>query len=166
MLRIAKLTEDATIPTRKHPNDAGVDLYSSVDIIIHPHSSRVVNTGITMDLTFRNKYPNIPTTVAFVGLVWPKSRNDHLIGGGVVDQDYQGEILVKVFNTSNEDYVIRKGDAIAQLIIQNVVVPEVIEVSKDEVHPSKTARGESGGIVEQISLFGEDVEDWDTYDEN
>jgi len=143
-MRVAKLFPDAILPTRKHPMDAGVDLYAYIpekdtQFSILSGGSAVIRTGITV---------SIPLGMA--GYIWPKSRNDHLIGGGVVDQEYTGEILVKIINTSKFPMYVNHGDAIAQLVLCHTYSSSVEEVAIDQVHPNVTTRGATGGIVTQV----------------
>ena len=140
-LRIARLRPDAILPTRKHPADAGLALYAVEAVTLAPHAFGIVPTGITID---------IPDGV--VGLVKPKGRSNHLLGAGVVDAGYQGEILVKVLNPFDHPLEFRPGDALGQLILLPVLTPAVEEVSLEEIHPAASSRGGSGGIVDQHSV--------------
>jgi dUTP pyrophosphatase len=137
-LRIAKLRPDAYLPTRKHPADAGLDLYAVEAVTLAPHAVGIVPTGITIE---------IPS--GLVGLVKPKGRSNHLLGAGVVDAGYQGEILVKVVNPSSQPLTFQPGDAVGQLILLPVFTPAVEEVSAEEIHPQASSRGGAGGIVDQ-----------------
>jgi dUTP pyrophosphatase len=137
-IRIARLRSGAVLPSRKHPQDAGLDLYAAEESMIPPHASAIVPSGVTVEIP-----------AGFVGLVKPKGRNDHLIGAGVVDAGYQGEILVKLVNPSDRQLRIHSGDAIAQLLIVPIETPEVEEVSPAEIHSQASSRGASGGIVDQ-----------------
>ncbi len=137
-IRIARLRPGAVLPTRKHPQDAGLDLYAAEETTLPPHSAAIVPTGVTIE---------IPP--GYVGLVKPKGRSDHLLGAGVVDAGYQGEILVKVVNPFARELVIHAGEAVGQILILPVLTPAVEEVSADEIHASGSARGASGGIVDQ-----------------
>jgi dUTP pyrophosphatase len=137
-LRIARLRPDARIPTRKHPADAGIDLYAVEAVTLAPHAVGIVPTGITIEIP-----------AGQVGLVKPKGRSDHLLGAGVVDAGYQGEILVKVVNPSSQPLAFQPGDAVGQLVLLPVLTPAVEEVSPGEIHHQATSRGGTGGIVEQ-----------------
>jgi dUTP pyrophosphatase len=137
-IKIAKLDSNAIIPTRKHPADAGLDIYANQSTVIPAHSFAIISTGITVEID-----------QGFVGILKPKGRNNHLLGAGVVDAGYQGEILVKVTNISSKPLGIEPGDAIAQLLILPIYTPEVIEVSKEEIHFTDSKRGGTGGIVDQ-----------------
>ena len=139
-LKIAKLVPNATVPTRKHPEDAGIDLYASENLIIPPLSQRIVSTGVTIELP-----------AGTVGLLKPKGRSNHLLGAGVVDAGYQGEILIKVFNPINEELKIKAGDAIGQLLVIPILTPVVSEVDLSEIHKDNSQRGSTGGIVTQYT---------------
>ena len=133
-LKVKRIEEEAKTTTRKHINDAGMDVYALEEVIIPPHTVQVVKTGVTVD------FPD--NTVAFV---WPKSRSDFLIGAGVIDCGYQGEILVKVANISHEYLTIEKHQGLAQIVIVPVICPPVEEVS--EIHQKESERGATGGIA-------------------
>ena len=142
-MKVARMYTTAVLPTREHPTDAGIDLYvdcmrEDLKVVIPPHSFGIVHTGITVEIE-----------EGYVGLVWPKGSSNYLIGGGVVDSAYQGEILVKVFNILPNNLIFKHGDPVAQLLIQPVVVTPVEEVSYKEIHKVKSERGDTGGIVEQ-----------------
>lgn len=134
-LRFARLVPEAVAPSRKHPTDAGVDVHSSEDVRIPPFSYRVVHTGVTFE---------VPAGTMLE--IRPKGRNNHLIGAGVVDAGYQGEILVKVVNYSWRVLKIRKGEAIAQLVQLPVICEPVVEVPVEVIHCEHSARGAEGGI--------------------
>ena len=139
-IRVAQIKTNATLPTRKHASDAGLDIYANADFVIPPHSTSIITTGITVEIE-----------PGFVGLLKPKGRNNHLLGAGVVDAGYQGEILVKVVNYGAEPMLIKPGDAIGQLLILPIFTPEVVEVPPGEIHTNNSSRGNTGGIVDQFS---------------
>ena len=134
-LKFARLTPQAVAPTRKHPADAGVDVYASEDVRIPPFSCRVVPTGVTCE---------VPQGTLLQ--VWPKSRHDHLVGAGVIDAGYQGEIKIKVVNYSWKPLRIRRGDAIAQLVQLPVICEALEELPLGEINQVRSERGGSGGI--------------------
>ena len=134
-LNFARLQPDALAPTRKHPQDAGADVYSLKDLILWPFSYCNVHTGITME---------IPE--GYMLLVRPKGRNNHLVGAGVIDAGYQGEIVIKVVNYSWKPMRIHKGMAVAQVIQIPVICEPVIERPLNEIHAQTSERGASGGI--------------------
>lgn len=139
MLRLSKTKEDAVLPTRKHSNDAGLDLYSYGNHLIRENEIKIIPTAIKIAL---------PKDC--VGLIWPKSRSNYLIGGGVVDEGYQGEILVKIINLSGEDIYISHGEAIAQFLIQPCYTPAVEEVVEKDLFTEESTRGFTGGMVTEF----------------
>jgi len=130
-----RLLPDAIEPTRKFPDDAGADVYAHGDYIIHAHTFKIVRTGVIV--VTPNKY---------MCLIKPKGKSNYLIGAGVVDTGYAGEILVKIFNVLNEDIIIRHGEPVAQLIFVRIATPEFLYNDKVEID---SVRGATGGIVTQ-----------------
>jgi dUTP pyrophosphatase len=135
---VARLRPDAYLPTRKHPEDAGLDFYAVDPVTVGPFSISIVPTGITVE---------IPPGMA--GLLKPKGSSNHLVGAGVVDAGYQGEILIKVANPTTDPIEFKPGDPIGQMVLLPVVTPQVEETSLDEIHSRRSARSGSGGIVDQ-----------------
>ena len=136
-VRLKKLREDAIIPAYGTEFAAGADLYACMDkdITVNPGCTEFIHTGIALE---------IPT--GLVGLIYARSGMACKRGlapankVGVIDSDYRGEIMVALYNQSNETKVITSGDRIAQIIIQPVTQFEFNEV--DEL--SDTTRGEGG----------------------
>ena len=135
-IKAAKLREDAILPTRKHPDDAGIDFYSVESVWIQPNNFKIVKTGITVE---------IPK--GYVGLMKPKSRSNFLLGAGVIDAGYQGETQIKVANVGLGTLAIAYGDAIAQMLIVPVETPAVEEVPLSGIHQEASERGATGGIL-------------------
>jgi len=134
-LKFSLLTKTAVAPQRKHPEDAGVDVYADENVVVPPFSYHVVHTGVTFD---------VPAGTMLE--IRPKGRNNHLIGAGIVDAGYQGEILVKVVNYSWKPLRIRHGDAIAQLVQLPVICDPVEEIPLEKIHSQPSERGAGGGI--------------------
>jgi len=138
-MKVKKLYPDAILPTRAHASDAGLDLYSYIDNIIHPGEVRRVHTGISVQ---------IPE--GYVGLIWPRSglaiKNNIDVMGGVIDAGYRGEIVVLLINHSlDEPFQINYGDKIAQLLIQSVELLDVEEVgSLDDADRGDKGFGSTG----------------------
>lgn len=140
-IRVKKLHPDAIVPAFAHPGDAGMDLYSIEDVVLRPGERRSVGTGISM------AFPD-----GYVGLVWDKGGPSHKFGiktlGGVVDAGYRGEYLIGLVNLSREDFVIKKGQKIAQLLIQKVERPDIAVVDElDETSRGTGGFGSTGGII-------------------
>lgn len=134
-MKFARLTQSAKLPERKHPTDAGVDVYADEAVRVPPFSYRVVHTGVTAE---------VPEGTVLQ--VWPKGRNNHLAGSGIVDAGYQGEIMIKVVNYSWKVLTIKRGDAIAQLVHLPVMCEPVVELPLDKIHRARSQRGGEGGI--------------------
>lgn len=136
MFVYAKYHSDVKDPVRKHSTDAGVDIFSNEDVTIWPFSMGVVGTGITAVVE--------PGTAL---LVWPKSGGNHIVGAGVVDAGYQGEIKVKILNYRPWPIRIRWGDPVAQLVKVKIFADKLRERNLWDIHSTSTERGESGGIL-------------------
>ena len=163
-MKVAKLYPYAKLPTRKNPTDAGLDLYAYLPsgilrcgyLVMH-----IVNTGITVE---------IPK--GYFGWITNKSKSNYLIGGGIIDEGYQGELLVKIVNPTHELILLQNGQALAQLLILPCKILDIEEVPLSEIHKQVSDRGNSGGIVFQttnvfpivgdstIFPIGNDVIDW------
>lgn len=146
-MKVAKLYQDAVVPKRKYSKDAGLDLYAYLDdmdeYVVHPGDITTFRTGVTVE---------IPK--GYFGWVANKSSKDWLIGGGIIDETYQGEILVKVINVTDDILHFYHGDALGQLLIIPCITPEVELVDIKDIHKDKTDRGGDGGIVRQMRLIG------------
>ena len=122
-------------PIYAKPGDAGADLRSTQDAVIAAGARMLLPTGVSIAL------PD-----GYVGLVHPRSglAAKHgitvLNAPGTVDAGYRGEILVTLLNTSSEDFEVKRGDRIAQLVIQRFEKAKFIVV--DELPESD--RGETG----------------------
>jgi dUTP pyrophosphatase len=135
-LPVRKLKEGATLPTRAHEGDAGLDLCACEAAHIGPGERWGVATGIAVE---------IPDGHA--GLVLPRSGLARVHGitlvnsPGLIDAGYRGEIRVLLVNTDPAETVrIESGARIAQLVVAPVATPEPIEATAI----SDTARGGGG----------------------
>lgn len=137
-LRYARLDPSVKPPARKHSNDAGVDVYANETVIIPAFSAARVSTGLTFEIR-----------AEFMLLAKPKSGSDFLLGAGVIDPGYQGEILIKVVNYTPNPLVIQKGDPLAQLVQVAISTDALEEVRLEEIHPQTSERGADGGITRQ-----------------
>lgn len=121
ILKVKKVKPDAVIPNSAYHGDAGLDLYSAENKLIGSHERETIETGIAIE---------IPE--GFVGLIWDRSSLPAKFGlttlAGVIDSGYRGEIRIVMYNTSETTYQIRKNDKIAQLLIQEIASPKILEV--------------------------------------
>jgi dUTP pyrophosphatase len=135
-IKINKITQQATKPTRANNTDAGYDLYASVDGRIAGKQREVVNTGI-----------QIAIPEGHYGRIAPRSglavKHGIDVLAGVVDSGYRGEVGVVLQNLGLMDFEYREGDRIAQLIIEKCHDVEWEEVESEEDLVS-SERGEGG----------------------
>lgn len=126
------LDDGAYMPTRAHSMDAGLDLYSPVDVMIMPRANAVIDTGVHVELPLGS-----------VGFLKSKSGlnvKHGILGEGVIDAGYTGSIRVKLYNHSGEKYYIQRGDKITQLVILPVILTDLEQVEMLE----DTDRGANG----------------------
>lgn len=139
-LKIILLSENAYIPSRATPESAGLDLQSAYDYILLPHNKILIKTDIVICLP-EGTYGRIASRSSI-------AYNLHIdVGAGVIDADYRGNILVLLFNHSNENVHIRKGDKIAQLIVERIMYPTIKIVE----HYKNTERDDHGFGIEHTA---------------
>ncbi|AGE56027.1 dUTP pyrophosphatase [Acanthocystis turfacea Chlorella virus MO0605SPH] len=120
-LFVKKLDESAVVPTRGTALSAGYDLSSVADVVVPSLGRVAVPTGLAIKVP-ANTYGRIAPRS---GLAF-KHGIDVL--AGVVDADYRAEVKVILYNTSGVDYEIKKGDRIAQLVIEKIEMLDVAVV--------------------------------------
>jgi len=133
ILRFVRLTENARAPSRESSKAGGLDLYSSLNTTVPAKGKRLIPTDLQI------KLPE-----GCYGRIAPRSGlalEHHIdIGGGVIDQDYRGNIGVIVYNHSDTPFVVFRGDRIAQLIWEKNYYPSLEEVES----LNSTERGAGG----------------------
>lgn len=134
-VRFQRISSEATLPTKAHAADACFDLYSAHYAEIYPGATAMVSTGFKVAVPER-----------YVGLVC--SRSGYASKGlvvanapGIVDDGYRGELKVLLHNNTEERWIIRQGDRIAQFMIQKVLPTVCQEVDTLDYN---TERGEGG----------------------
>ncbi|MFC6085144.1 dUTP diphosphatase [Sphaerisporangium aureirubrum] len=123
---IRRLDPELPLPAYAHPGDAGADLYAAQDVELLPGERAVVGTGIAIAL------PD-----GYAAFVHPRSGLASKFGvtlvnaPGTVDAGYRGEIKVTLLNTDRKDSLrLRRGDRIAQLVVQRVEKAAFYEVDR------------------------------------
>ena len=132
---VKKLSPDAELPIRKHADDAGADLHSNEDVVLHAGERRLIHSGIS--IAFPEGW-----------LCWLTPRSGLAAKHGItivntpglIDAGYRGEICAILLNTSDEDFIINKGDRIAQLVFQKCEQAVFIETNE----LPESVRGEGG----------------------
>ena len=132
-LQVQLLDPCAKLPVRATTGSAGYDLFSSADTVVQRGHFRGISTGIALA---------VPP--GHYGRIAPRSGLAAKFGigvnAGVIDEDYRGGIIVMIQNLGAADFEIKKGDRIAQLILERISTPEVEQVAE---LPS-TVRGKHG----------------------
>ena len=135
-LEIKLLSEDAIIPVRAHTTDSGMDLFSLEDYEVKPFTSKLIKTGVAI---------NLP--VNYEGSVRPKSgittKTGLRVQYGTVEAGYTGELGVMVDNIKGHKEVIKKGQKIAQLVVNPVAYPKPLVVDEFTIN-GDSERGENG----------------------
>lgn len=137
VLKMQKLEHCAGLPEYKTIGAAGMDLVASneEDIVLKPLERFLVPTGIKIELP-----------AGYEAQIRPRSGLSIKYGislincVGTIDEDYRGEVKVGLVNLSNEEFVIKRGERVAQMIISSVVQPKIEMVAE----LSETIRGEGG----------------------
>lgn len=127
-----KLDKGAIAPTRAHPYDGGMDLYATVDCVIGVGNRHTFDTGVHVE---------IPE--GWVGFIKSKSGlmvKHGLVTDGTIDAHYTGPIKVCLFNHGLDEYTVKAGDKIAQLVIVPCLLPRMELVDSLE----ETDRGDCG----------------------
>ena len=126
------LDNNALMPTRGHDTDAGLDLLSPINKIIPAHSNAIIDTGVHIQLK--------ENTAGFLKSKSGLNVNHDITSEGVIDVGYTGSIVVKLYNHGDEDYSVKRGDKITQLVIVNIEIPELNIVDEFK----ETERGDGG----------------------
>lgn len=144
------LDPGAIMPTRAHSTDAGLDLYSPVDVVL-PHweyeagiaGCVCIDTGVHIEIP-----------AGYVGMIKSKSGLNvkyNITSEGVIDSGYTGSMVVKLYNHGCDPLVIRKGQKISQLVILPIITPELELVdSLDDTERGNGGFGSTGAFAEHI----------------
>ena len=140
-LNITRLDPTVELPSYAYQGDAGLDLRSNEDVVLAPFERRLIPTGLAIA---------IPD--GYAGFVQPRSGMALKQGlsmantPGLIDAHYRGELKICAVNLDPEhEIVIKRGERIAQLVIQQVPIANLIEVDKlDETDRGTGGFGSSG----------------------
>ena len=135
ILRFKRLNPDAVLPAYAHPSDAGMDLRSVADLEIPRGGRALVPTGLVILLPANYEAQVRPRS----GLAL-KHGITVLNTPGTIDSGYRGEIGVILFNSSDVDFQVKKGDRVAQVVIAPVTQPVIEEAQEID----ETDRGAGG----------------------
>jgi dUTP pyrophosphatase len=124
-LLVKRLDPSVSLPRYAREGDAGLDLAAAHDIALEPNGRALVATGLAVAIP-----------AGFAGLVLPRSGLARTLGvtvlnaPGLVDSGYRGELKVLLVNHGEQSITLRRGERIAQLVIQPVQSAELVEVSE------------------------------------
>ena len=130
---------DVKTPKRGHSDDAAIDFFMPEEfgtVLIRPGESIQIGSGIKMVLpvghcmTFLNKSS--------------RGSDGLIVGAQLVDENYRGEVGLNVWNVSNKEILIFRGEKLVQGLIQKYENPEFIEITPEEFEVYKTVRGDGG----------------------
>lgn len=132
------------LPTRATDGSAGIDLRACIDepLVIKAGETKLIGTGMAIYI----KDPN------FAGIILPRSGLGHkhgiVLGNlvGLIDADYQGELMVSVWNRSDSDFTLNPAERMAQYMVVPVVRPsfEVVDEFSDDSERGTGGFGSSG----------------------
>lgn len=122
----------ALLPVRAHATDAGADILTPRSFLLAARSSAVIRTGVHVELP--------PDTV---GMLKSKSGLNifhDIVGEGVIDEGFDGEVVVKLYNLGDSPYQFQRRDKIIQLVVMPVLYPKIVQA--DEIAGGE--RGDAG----------------------
>jgi len=133
-LEIELIHKNAKLPTRANSSDAGLDVYSPVDVIIYPKKDTLIPLG------WRCSLPE-----GYYLLMLNKSgravNNKLMVGAQVIDSGYRGIVHCHLFNHGTKEVIIKSGEKISQMVVQQVWSGKPIQVENININ---TERGEGG----------------------
>lgn len=127
-----KLDGNAFMPIRAHETDAGLDLRSPRFAEVPAWGSVCIDTGVHIELP--------KNTTGFLKSKSGLNVKHGITSEGVIDVGYTGSIVVKLYNHTENEYLVRRGDKISQLVILPILTPQLEEVDELET----TERGNGG----------------------
>jgi dUTP pyrophosphatase len=135
-LPVRRLDPGLPLPAYAHPGDAGADLCAADDVVLPPGGRATVGTGVA-----------VAVPDGYAAFVHPRSGLASRYGitvvnaPGTIDAGYRGEVRVVLLNTDREEaFTVRRGDRIAQLVVQPVTRVRFLDVAELPASP----RGEGG----------------------
>ena len=129
------INRDAYPIERAHFDDAGIDIRTPEEFVLHAGEQRKIDTGVSVEIP-----------IGYYGKMESKSglmfNHGIICMGGVVDSGFRGTIKVRMWNTSSEDYTFEEGDKLVQMVPIPVLLDDLEETS--ELDEAYFGRNESG----------------------
>ena len=143
-LFVMRLKENAILPERKTDGSVGYDISACIDheITIRPGETHMIGSGLVIAL--EHGYAAFLYARSGLGI------KQGIVPGncvGVIDSDYRGEVIVGLKNTSSVPFTVRNSDRIAQMVIAECALPEIIPV--DDLPETKRGAGGFGSTGER-----------------
>lgn len=118
-LKYWKTNKKAFDLTQENKTNVGIELRAPVEKCVPAGGRTLINLGIGISVP--------PSYYGRITSIEENSRQLGIeVGGGVLDEDYRGDVCVLLYNHTNEDHIVKKGDVIAQLICQPIIYSNVI----------------------------------------
>lgn len=136
-----KVLASAALPAYQTPGSAGMDITARIDeeVVLSPGKSALIKTGLRLALP-----QNVEAQIRPRSGLALKHGITVLNTPGTIDSDYRGEIGVILINHGHEDFVVRDGDRIAQMVFAHVLQIDLVPVEAGEFENLATNRGEGG----------------------
>ena len=145
-LRVKRISPAARLPTKGSQGAAGHDLYAQEAKNIPARGQAIIGTGIAIGL---------PSGT--YGRIAPRSglaaKHALTINAGVIDADYTGEVKIIMVNYNEQDYEVKKGDKIAQLIVKRIMDEEIVLVKELDI-TEREAKGFGSSDTEMSKQVG------------
>lgn len=148
-IEFCRLSDSAILPSKHYPTDAGIDLFANLDndYILPSFESVLVPTGFSVDLKL-----DYPMAEGFLLEAQIRSKsglalNNSLIvlnSPGTIDQDYNGELKVILYNAGYKTQIIKKNQKVAQLVINLIPIVKIKEVTTKFFESDSYVRGING----------------------
>ena len=133
LLKYIRVMDDALPPFKASPWAAGFDLFAAEDGFVRRKGKSTITTGLKISMP-------VGTYGRIAGRSSLARENGIMVGAGVIDPDYRGVVEIVLFNLGKDDFIVKAGQRIAQIIPEKIKFPTAVEV--EDLDP--TERGEGG----------------------
>lgn len=133
-----KIDPGCYVPDRAHDDDAGLDLRTPHNVKVPAHGSACIDTGVHVALP-KGTFGKLESKSGL------NVKHGVVSLGGVIDENYRGSIVAKLYNLSDKNYIFEKGDKVIQMVIQPYLAPDMEVVTElDETDRNDGAFGSTG----------------------
>ena len=137
-VKFVKTHHEAVLPTRNHPDslcgDSGLDVTSVVNVLIPARGAAMVDVGLQLGYITPGFWIRVESRTGL------QFKHGISAFNGIIDNPYRGNMGVRLINSSDVDYLVKKGDRVAQF----VVYPLIAASTEFIVEPTQTERGANG----------------------